>query len=108
MSIPLLTLLLVLPIFLVMMFFLTQTPLGRWIYAIGGNEKAARLVGLPVNTIRLGVYGLSGILAALAGLGADSRLVNAPANIWDNPELFALSPTPLGGTRIFERARAVA
>jgi ribose/xylose/arabinose/galactoside ABC-type transport system permease subunit len=100
-SIPLHTLLLVLPIFLVMMFILAQTPLGRWIYAIGGNEKAARLVGLPVNTIRLGVYGLSGILAALAGLVADSWLLSARPNIGDNLELLSLTATLLGGTSIF-------
>jgi ribose/xylose/arabinose/galactoside ABC-type transport system permease subunit len=90
-SIPLHTLLLVLPIFLVMMFILSQTPLGRWIYAIGGNEKASRLVGLPVNTIRLGVYALSGILAALAGLVADSWLLSARPNIGDNLELLSLN-----------------
>jgi ribose transport system permease protein len=100
-SIPLHTLLLVLPIFLVMMFILTQTPLGRWIYAIGGNEKASRLVGLPVNTIRLGVYALSGILAAVAGLVADSWLLSARPNIGDNLELLSLTATLLGGTSIF-------
>ncbi len=84
-----------------MMFILAQTPLGRWIYAIGGNEKAARLVGLPVNTIRLGVYGLSGILAALAGLVADSWLLSARPNIGDNLELLSLTATLLGGTSIF-------
>src|SRR5258707_7725642 len=100
-SIPLHTLLLVLPIFLVMMFILTQTPLGRWIYAIGGNEKAARLVGLPVNTIRLGVYGLSGILAALAGFVADSWVLSVPADIGDNLEFLSLTATLLCGTSIF-------
>jgi ribose transport system permease protein len=101
MAIPVHTLVFVLPIFLVMMFILTQTPLGRWIYAIGSNEKAARLVGLPVNAIRLGVYGLSGVLAALAGLVADSWLLSARPNIGDNLELLSLTATLLGGTSIF-------
>jgi len=100
-AIPLHTLVFVLPIFVVMMFILTQTPLGRWIYAIGSNERASRLVGLPVNAIRLGVYILSGMLAALAGLVADSWLLSARPNIGDNLELLSLTATLLGGTSIF-------
>jgi ribose transport system permease protein len=100
-AIPLHTLLFVLPVFVVMTFMLTQTPLGRWIYAIGSNEKASRLVGLPVNAIRLGVYTLSGMLAALAGLVADSWLLSARPNIGDNFEVLSLTATVLGGTSIF-------
>jgi ribose transport system permease protein len=100
-AIPLHTLILVAPIFLVLLFTLNQTPLGRWIYAVGSNEKAARLVGLPVDAIRLGVYALSGVLAALAGLVADSWLLSARPNIGDNLELLSLTATLLGGTSIF-------
>ena len=99
-AVPLHTVVFVLPIFVVLMFILTQTPLGRWIYAIGGNEKASRLVGLPVNAIRLGVYILSGLLAALAGLVADSWLLSARPNIGENLELLSLTATLLGGTSI--------
>ncbi len=100
-AIPLHTLLFVLPIFVVIMFILAQTPLGRWIYAIGGNERASRLVGLPVDAIRLGAYTLSGILAALAGLVADSWLLSARPNIGENLELLSLTATLFGGTSIF-------
>lgn len=100
-AIPLHTWFLVAPIFLVMLFTLNQTPLGRWIYAVGSNEKAARLVGLPVDAIRLGAYALSGVLAALAGLVADSWLLSARPNIGDNLELLSLTATLLGGTSIF-------
>jgi ribose transport system permease protein len=100
-AIPLHTLILVAPIFLVLLFTLNQTPLGRWIYAMGSNEKAARLVGLPVDAIRLGVYALSGVLAALAGLVADSWLLSARPNIGDNLELLSLTATLFGGTSIF-------
>jgi len=100
-AIPLHTLVLVLPVFLVLMFILTQTPLGRWLYAIGSDERACRLVGLPVTAIRFGVYVLSGILAALAGLVADSWLLSARPNIGDNLELLSLTATLLGGTSIF-------
>jgi ribose/xylose/arabinose/galactoside ABC-type transport system permease subunit len=91
----------VLPTFIVMVFTLTQMPLGRWIYAIGSNETASRLIGLPVNAIRLGAYTFSGILAALAGLVADSWLLSARPNIGDNLELLSLTATLFGGTSIF-------
>jgi ribose/xylose/arabinose/galactoside ABC-type transport system permease subunit len=100
-AVPLHTLVLVLPIFVIMLFTLAQTPLGRWVYAVGSNEKAARLVGLPVDAIRLGAYTLSGLLAALAGLVADSWLLSARPNIGDNLELLSLTATLLGGTSIF-------
>ena len=100
-AIPLHTLVFVLPIFAVMTFVLSQTPLGRWIYAVGSNENASRLVGLPVDAIRLGAYVLSGMLAALAGLVADSWLLSARPNIGDNFELLSLTATLLGGTSIF-------
>jgi ribose transport system permease protein len=100
-AIPLHTLVFVVPVFLIMTFILGQTPLGRWIYAIGGNEQACRLVGLPVDLIRLGTYTLSGMLAALAGLVADSWLLSARPNIGDNLELLSLTAVLLGGTSIF-------
>jgi ribose/xylose/arabinose/galactoside ABC-type transport system permease subunit len=100
-AIPLHTLVVVLPAFIVMIFTLTQTPLGRWVYATGSNESASRLVGLPVDAIRLAAYTFSGILAALAGLVADSWLLSARPNIGDNLELLSLTATLFGGTSIF-------
>ncbi|MBV9105731.1 MAG: ABC transporter permease [Verrucomicrobia bacterium] len=100
-AIPLHSLLFVMPTFVVLIFILTQTPLGRWVYATGNNEKASRLLGLPVNAIRLGVYINSGVLAALAGLVADSWLLSARPNIGENLELLSLTATLLGGTSIF-------
>jgi len=76
-------------------------PVGRWIYGIGGNERACRLVGLPVDLIRLGIYVHSGVMAALAGLVADSWLLSARPNIGENLELLSLTAVLLGGTSIF-------
>ena len=100
-GIPLHTLILVLPIFLVLEFVLWQLPLGRWIYAIGSDERACRLIGLPVDQARIGVYVHSGVLAALAGLVADSWLLSARPNIGQNLELLSLTAVLLGGTSIF-------
>lgn len=100
-GVPLHTLFIVLPVFLILEFVLWQMPVGRWIYAIGGNERACRLVGLPVDSIRLGIYVHSGVLAALAGLVADSWLLSARPNIGENLELLSLTAALLGGTSIF-------
>jgi ribose/xylose/arabinose/galactoside ABC-type transport system permease subunit len=98
---PLHTLFLVLPIFVLLSFMLHQTPLGRWVYAIGGNESAARLVGLPVDKVRVAAYATSGCLAALAGVVADSWLLSARPNIGQNLELLSLTAALLGGVNIF-------
>jgi len=100
-GIPLHTVFIVLPTFLILEFVLWQVPAGRWIYAIGGNERACRLVGLPVDLIRLGIYVHSGLMAALAGLVADSWLLSARPNIGENLELLSLTAALLGGTSIF-------
>ena len=47
---------------------LSRTPFGRWLYASGGNERAAELSGVPVKPVEVSGYMLSGICAALAGL----------------------------------------
>lgn len=100
-GIPLHTIFLVIPAFLILEFVLWQMPVGRWIYAIGGNERASRLVGLPVDLIRLSLYVHSGLMAGLAGLVADSWLLSARPNIGENFELLSLTAALLGGTSIF-------
>lgn len=100
-GVPLHTWFVVLPVFVILRFTLTQMPIGRWLYAIGNNERACRLLGLPVDGIRLWLYALSGTLAALAGLVADSWLLSARPNIGENLELLSLTAALLGGTSIF-------
>ena len=60
----------------IMAYILRNTPFGRNIYAIGGNQAAARLVGISVEKIKVSVYAISGMLASLAGMLFASR-VNA-------------------------------
>ena len=47
---------------------LTRTRMGRWIYAVGGGEEAARLSGVPVVRVKLVAYALCGLFSALAGV----------------------------------------
>ncbi|WP_414704948.1 ABC transporter permease [Pseudomonas sp.] len=79
---------------------LHKTPLGRYIYAIGGNEEAARLSGVRVSRYKLLVYTLSGLTAAVAGIVLSSRLMSGQPNAGVGFELDAIAAVVLGGTAI--------
>ncbi len=75
-----------------------RTPLGRYIYAVGGNEKAAGLSGVRVTQIKYFVYMFSGFCAALVGIIIASQLVAAHPATGDTFELNAIAAAVLGGT----------
>jgi ribose transport system permease protein len=79
-------------------FVLRQTVLGVQIYAVGGNERAARLTGIKVNHVLLFVYGISGLLAGLGGIMSASRLYSASGLLGQGYELDAIAAVILGGT----------
>ncbi|MDF5710724.1 MAG: ribose ABC transporter permease [Nostoc sp. S4] len=83
---------------LVSWFVLRQTVLGVQIYAVGGNERAARLTGIKVNRVLLFVYGVSGLLSGLAGIMSASRLYSASGLLGQGYELDAIAAVILGGT----------
>jgi simple sugar transport system permease protein/ribose transport system permease protein len=75
------------------------TTFGRYVLAVGGNESAARLAGVPVNRIKLAVYGISGLLAGLAGLIVIAINSSSDANLVGlNMELDAIAAVAVGGT----------
>lgn len=80
---------------------LQRTTHGRRIYAIGGNERAAFLAGIPVKRYLMAVYVISGALAALAGLVLTSRLGSAEPTAGTGYELDAITAVVLGGTSLF-------
>jgi ribose transport system permease protein len=80
---------------------LTRTSVGRAIYAIGGNEQAARLSGLNVDSIKLGVYIMGGILAALSGLVETASVGVAAPQAGSDLELDAIAAVCIGGTSLF-------
>ena len=81
--------------------FVTQkTKLGRYIYAIGGNEVAARLSGIRINRIKIIVYSIGGGLAALGGAIVTSRLDSAQPNAGISYELDAIAAVVIGGTSL--------
>ena len=77
-----------------------RTRLGRYIYAIGGNEDAARLSGINIKRIKIIVYALAGTLAAVGGLIVTSRLDSAQPNAGMNYELDAIAAVVIGGTSL--------
>ncbi len=79
-------------------FVLKRTVLGVQIYAVGGNQRAARLTGIKVNRVLLFVYGVSGLLAGLAGIMSSSRLYSATGMLGNGYELDAIAAVILGGT----------
>lgn len=80
---------------------LHHTPLGRAIYAIGGNPRAARLSGMPVQRHLMTVYALSGLLAAFAGLVVIARVNAADSGAGEDLLLPSLAAVCLGGTSLF-------
>ena len=75
------------------------TTFGRYVLAVGGNEAAARLAGVPVTRIKLAVYGISGLLAGLAGLIAIAINASSDANsVGLDMELDAIASVAVGGT----------
>lgn len=79
---------------------LHRTRLGRYLYAIGNNEAASRYAGAPVARIKIGIYTLSGFVAALAGLILAARFGSTRPDIGTGLELSVITVTVLGGVSI--------
>ncbi|MGV3600416.1 MAG: ABC transporter permease [Dyadobacter fermentans] len=81
--------------------FLTdKTRIGRYIYAIGGNESASRLSGINVNRVKIVVYTIAGALAAVGGIMVTSRLDSAQPNAGISYELDSIAAVVIGGTSL--------
>lgn len=78
-------------------FVLLKTPFGRYMYAIGNNPPAARMLGVRVDRIRLIVFVAAGALAALAGVLMVARLGTAQPSIGDNWVLAPIAASVIGG-----------
>ena len=79
---------------------LNRTAFGRWLYASGGNERAAELSGVPVKTVQVLVYVFSGMCAAVAGLILDSQLTSAGPTAGTSYELTAIAAVVVGGAAL--------
>ncbi|MDU5473175.1 MULTISPECIES: ABC transporter permease [Pantoea] len=79
---------------------MNKTPLGEYILAIGGNEEAARVAGVPVKRTKVTVYVISGALASLAALILIGRLGAAEPTIGNLWELDAIAAAAIGGASL--------
>ena len=81
-------------------FILKYTSFGRYIYAIGGNEQAARLAGIRVDQIKTAVYAIAGMLASLAGVLYTAQYRQGKPDAGTGAELDAIAAVVIGGTNL--------
>jgi D-xylose transport system permease protein len=85
-----------------MEYVVKRTGFGRHVFAVGGNAEAARRAGIPVNRIRVAVFGISGTMAAIGGILAASRLLAVNQNSGGNELLLLAIAGPVSaGTSLF-------
>lgn len=87
-------------VFIVLAIILQKTTFGRHTYAIGGNEIASKISGIKVNRVKILIYGISGLMSALAGAILTSRLNSAQPTAGTSYELDAIAAVVLGGTSL--------
>lgn len=81
-------------------FFLRYTALGRSIYAVGGNESAARFSGIRVNRVRMLAFVLAGLMTAISGVLMTARLDSGSPNYGTGMELQAIAAAVIGGASL--------
>lgn len=89
-------------------FVLSQTRFGLHALAVGGREEAARVMGLAVSRIKIAVFALTGLLAALGGIVITARLANGSPNAGMSLELDVIAAVVLGGTSLFGGSATIA
>ncbi len=87
----------VIVVFAAVMVMMHMTVFGRHVYAIGGDEKVARLEGIPVERQKVKIYTLSGLLAAVAAVVLVGRLAATPPSVAQGIELQAIAAVIIGG-----------
>jgi ribose transport system permease protein len=87
-------------IYIIIWIVLRNTKLGRYIYAIGGNETAARLSGINVNLIKIIVYAISGMLAGIGGILILGRLQSGAYQNGTDYTLTSVAAVVIGGTAL--------
>ena len=82
-------------------FVLNFTRFGRYVFAVGGNERAARLSGVPVTAVKISVYAITGLVSAIAGIVHAGQFNFGSANDGTGYELTAIAAVVIGGTSLF-------
>ena len=92
--------LLFLAVFALTQLVMGYTAFGRWVYAVGGNTEAARISGIDVRKVKIGVMGAVGLLAALSGVMQSSQIMSGAATTAVGWELDIISAVIIGGTSL--------
>lgn len=88
-------------IILIGIFLLNFTVFGRYVFATGGNEQSAKLSGIRVTSIKIGVYAIAGLLAGVGGIILSSRIMSGSPVLGEGYELDAIAAVVIGGTSLF-------
>lgn len=93
---------LLLAVALIIVFFIlqTRTPFGKYLMAIGGNERAARVSGIPVNSTKIKAFMLTGMCSAFGGIFLAAKLRSSAPTVGDSFTLLTISAVVLGGTSL--------
>ena len=94
------TVILLFILYIVAHIFMSQTRMGRHIYAVGGNEEAARLSGVPLGFVIVFVYIVSSLTAGLGGCIQASQLNTGTPNMGVMYELYVIAAVVVGGTSL--------
>jgi simple sugar transport system permease protein len=95
-----LSFLIALAVLIALTLFLSRHRVGRMLYAVGGNPQAARVAGIRVERVIMGVFIVGGVLAALAGLVQAGRIASIPSSLGQNLIFNAFAAAVLGGVSL--------
>ncbi|TRY24806.1 ABC transporter permease [Brevibacillus sp. LEMMJ03] len=85
---------------LVSYLLLTKTKFGKYVYAMGGNEQAAKIAGIPVDRYKIMIYAYAGLLSSIAGIILTSRIASGQPTAGVMYELDAIAAAVIGGTSL--------
>jgi len=88
-------------VFAIVHLLMNYTTFGRSVYAVGGNEEAARLSGINVTRVRITIMAITGLLAALAGVLYAAKMGSGVPTLGEGMELEAIAAVIIGGTSLF-------
>lgn len=90
-----------LAVYIICFYVLSQTAGGRHVYAVGGNSTAASYTGIKTNRTLMAVYLMTGVIAAVAAWAALGRIPNADPNAYQTANLDTITAVVIGGTSLF-------
>ena len=88
-------------VFIILNFLMSHTSFGRAVYAVGGNAESARLSGINVNFVKTVVFGITGVMAAMAGVMLSAQIMSGTPSVAKGWELFVISAVIIGGASLF-------